>query len=89
MIGFLQNSNGERSHTKLISVIVAVCIMAGWCVVCFQEGRLVEIDPTLLGLLGICVSGNGLNKWIESNGNVDKVRMMKMIVDKMKGEAKK
>ncbi len=83
-IGLIENSNGERSHTKLISLIVALCIMVGWVIVSGLQHRLVEIDPTLLGLLAICISGNGLNKWIESNGNSEKARLIKQVIEKVK-----
>jgi len=83
-IGYLENSNGEKSHTKLINSIVALAIMGGWAMVCYQKGELVQIDPTLLGLLGMCISGNSLNKWIESNSNVEKAKMIRTFMERVK-----
>ncbi len=41
-IGLIENSNGERSHTKLISLIVALCIMVGWVIVSGLQARLIK-----------------------------------------------
>ena len=83
-IGFLQNSNGEYSHTKAISVMVAACIMGGWIIVCFREGKLLPIDPSLIGLLALCMCGNGLNKSIELNSSNEKARFIRAIMERVK-----
>lgn len=82
-IGLIENSNGDKSHTKLIGLIVALCIMVGWVIVSGLQHRLVEIDPTLLTLLGICMTGNGLNKWVEANG-IDKEKLIESVLKKAK-----
>lgn len=61
MIGFLQNAKGEKSHTKLINMIVAVIIMIGWCIVSGIQHKLVDIPPALLGLL-FFLHGNKFSK---------------------------
>ena len=83
-IGLIENSNGERSHTKLISLIVVSCIMIGWVIVSAMDKEMAKIDPTLLSLIGICISGNGLNKWIEANGNADKARLIRQVIERVK-----
>lgn len=83
-IGLIENSAGEKSHTKLIHLVVALCIMVGWAIVSIQDNALVAIDPTLLALLAICMGGNGINKWIESNGISEKVKLIKRTVGRVK-----
>ena len=64
-IGFLEDSNGERSHTKLIHFMVAFAIMVGWCIVSGLQHRLVEIPLSLVGLLGVSMTGSGIKQWVD------------------------
>jgi len=84
-IGLIQNANGENSYTRLVGLVTCSLIMIGWVIVSGLQQRLVEIAPTLLGLIGICMGGNTLNKLAEATG-VDKEKIIKEIVKKVKDE---
>ena len=64
-VGFLEDSKGEKSHTKLIHFMVAFCIMVGWCIVSGLQHRLVEIPLSLVGLLGVSMTGSGIKQWVD------------------------
>lgn len=88
-IGFLENANGEKSHTKLINIIVSLCIMVGWAIVSGLQHKLVEIPPTLLGVLFFCMGINSLNKKLESGNLIDKVKRARNVLVEKTDKAEK
>jgi len=79
-IGFLENSQGEKSHTKLIHFIVAFCIMVGWCIVSGLQHRLVEIPLSLVGLLGVCMTGSGIKQWVDKLNPESKAKVVEKVI---------
>jgi hypothetical protein len=72
-MNFLQNAKGESSHTKLINLIISVCVIGVWVSLCWQKGEIVPIDPTILALIGVPTVGNSINKFIENNASTQKI----------------
>lgn len=82
-IGFLQNSLGERSHTKFVNLFVPCVIVLAWAVISCLKKEFIPFPPILLGVIGVPGLQNSINKWIElSNGKNAKV--MAELLDKVR-----
>ena len=79
-VGFLEDSKGEKSHTKLIHFMVAFCIMTGWTIVSGLQHRLVEIPLSLVGLLGVSMTGSGIKQWVDKLDPAKKKEMVEKII---------
>lgn len=84
MAGFLQNKDGENSHTKLFNMLYGIVLLVIWAALCWDKKELIPFDPTTLIPLGMGQAANSLNKWIEVNGDNDKAKFIKAIMEKVK-----
>ena len=82
--GFLQTASGEFSSTKLFNTLYGITLLIMWAYLCWQKQEILPLDLSAIAPLGIGQVMNGVNKWIEVNGNVDKAMMIKTIMAKMK-----
>ena len=84
MAGFLQTKDGENSHTKLFNTVYSVVMIGMWAVLSWDKKELIPFDPTVIVPLGMGQAVNSLNKWIEVNGNSEKAKFIKAIMEKVK-----
>lgn len=63
--GILQNAKGDWSSVRLAKLIVVFMIMLAWVIVCIKDQDLVSFDPSILGLLLICMGIGSIEKYIE------------------------
>jgi len=84
MPGFLQNKDGENSHTKLFNTVYSVALIGIWVALSWSKKELIPFDPTTLIPLGMGQAANSLNKWIEVNGDTDKAKFIKAIMERVK-----
>ena len=64
-IGFLQDSTGERSSTKLINFMAAACILIMWVVLSIKAGDVIELPDTALYILGMTLAGSGVKQLLD------------------------
>ena len=83
-IGFLQTASGEKSSTKFFNTLYGIALIVVWVYLCWQKQEILPLDLTAIAPLGIGQIMNGVNKWIEVNGNSEKARMIKAIMAKVK-----
>lgn len=83
-IGFLENANGERSSTRLFNLVYSMAFICIWAYLCWSKQEMIPFDPSALVPLGLGQGINALNKWIETNGNAEKVRIINAVIEKVK-----
>lgn len=83
-MGFLQTASGESSSTKLFNTLYGLALIGIWAYLCCEKKEILPLDVTAIAPLGIGQGMNALNKWIEVNGNADKAKFIKAIMEKVK-----
>jgi len=83
MSGFLQTAAGENSSTKLFNLLYGVALVCVWAGLCWYKKEIVQIDMATIAPLGMGQAANSLNKWIEVNGNTEKAKFIKAIMNKV------
>jgi hypothetical protein len=83
-IGFLQTASGERSSTKLFNTVYGLALVGLWVALSWKKQEIIAFDPTVFVPLGLGQAWNALHKWIDANGNTEKAKMIKTIIDKVK-----
>lgn len=85
-VGFFENCDGEKSWTRLINTMLFLFILGMWGLESWSKQTVVSLDPKTLGLLVASMTGSGINKWLELNGNKEKAKMIKHILTKYKAK---
>lgn len=83
-IGFLQTASGEFSSTKLFNTLYGLALIVVWAYLCWERQEILPLDLTTIAPLAVGQAMNGINKYIEANGNEDKAKMIKAIMERMK-----
>lgn len=86
----LKDAKGQTSSMRAMAFMVVFLIMLGWVIVSGLQHHLVEIPNSLLGLIGMALSGKTIQKWVEENA--DKAGVVQKIVaavEKSKTDAPK
>ena len=65
----LKDSKGQTSSMRAMSFMVVFLVMLGWVIVSGLQHHMVEIPNSLLGLIGMALSGKTLQKWVEENAD--------------------
>ena len=87
-VGFLQNSNAESSTTRLLNLLFGACVIIVWGYLSLKDGKMADLNPMVLGVLGGGQIVNTANKWLEMNGNSEQVKYIKNLVAKVKKKSK-
>lgn len=62
---FLQESDGGFSSTRLISLLAYLTVFSVWAYLSVKGGAMIDIHPTMLGILGIVAAQKVTQKFAE------------------------
>lgn len=65
-MSFLKDDTGALSSTRLAFLLWMIGILVMWIYVCINQKTLVALDPTLIGVMGVFMTGKVIQSKVES-----------------------
>ena len=68
-----QDPNGQLSMMRIMSFVIVSMIMTGWCIVSITQKKLVELDPSLMGMIATAMGWKAVQKFGEKKDETKKL----------------